>query len=66
VSAVLKAPAPQKKAQDKPAAPPQAAAKEKPEGGLVHRGFGKWYRVDADGNDVEGPFTKAQVEAMKK
>lgn len=28
---------------------------------IVHRGFGRYYLVDADGNDVSGPWSKADA-----
>lgn len=65
-----KAATPPKKPEGKQ--PPQEPAKapQKAEApvldGFKNMGFGKWYRVDAEGNKLEGPFTKEQVEAMKK
>lgn len=28
---------------------------------IVHRGFGRYFIVDADGNDVSGPWSKAEA-----
>jgi hypothetical protein len=61
------APQPPKQAQPKKAAP--AKAKEKPPvdagKGLraEHRGFGRYFVLDADGKEVAGPITKDEADA---
>lgn len=46
----------------KPAAPAQPAAPQTNERRTEHRGFGRWFVIEADGTE-HGPFTKDVAEA---
>lgn len=71
-AALLKAaPAP----QEAPRAPSEPEAEETPEEATsgpvessgkqaLHKGFGRWYVVDADGNELAGPMTKDEALAQ--
>ena len=46
-------------AADQPVAAAQVAAGSR----AVHKGFGRWYVVNAKGDTTAGPFTKSEAEA---
>lgn len=58
-------PATPKKASAKKEVAPEPSAQTQTEGaqGLraEHRGFGKWFLIDAAGSDVEGPMNKSDA-----
>ena len=51
-------------AKDAGPAPSNKAIQTAPQNKAVHRGFGNWFVVDADGRDVSGPHKKDEVIQM--